>query len=399
MTLFQMLSCFKKCNHGFFMICVRTLGLISLYYTLSIGLVFYQHWLLKFFRFPLSISVCHMVVKFILAGICRTLWECYHHRDRVTIDWKNYMLKVAPTGLASGLDIGISNWGLELVTVSLYTMTKSTAIIFIMGFAILLKLEEKSWKAIVIVLMISGGLILFTFEATAFDVLGFILVLLASCISGLRWTLAQLVMQKSKLGLHNPVDMVYHVQPWMIVSVLPIAIAIEGKSFIVSNKVFCFDDWDVLFTTIWMVAIGTVMAFLMEVAEYMVVSFTSSLTLSVAGIFKELMTVMLAVNFNGDNLSVINYVGFLLCLGGIIYHVIHRTSANHVEEESMEVSHVSSAAKRTKWENKINDSHIPLLDTKGEHSFEASLDFCDIESDGDSVDDTEVLFSILQRDR
>lgn len=50
---------------------------------------------------------------------------------------------VAPTGLASGIDVGFSNWGLELVTISLYTMTKSTTIIFILGFAILLGLEKK----------------------------------------------------------------------------------------------------------------------------------------------------------------------------------------------------------------------------------------------------------------
>jgi solute carrier family 35 protein C2 len=35
-------------------------------------------------------------------------------------------------------------------------------------------------------------------------------------------------MQKSKLGLENPLDMVYHVQPWMIVSILPLAVGFEG---------------------------------------------------------------------------------------------------------------------------------------------------------------------------
>ena len=41
-------------------------------------------------------------------------------------------------------------------------------------------------------------------------------------------------MQKSKLGLDHPVDMVYHVQPWMIVSILPFAIGFEGKMTFVS---------------------------------------------------------------------------------------------------------------------------------------------------------------------
>lgn len=69
---------------------------------------------------------------------------------------------------------------------------------------------------------------MFTYKATQFDIFGFVLVLLGSASSGLRWTCAQLLLQKSKLGLRNPVDMVYHVQPWMILAIFPFAVAIEG---------------------------------------------------------------------------------------------------------------------------------------------------------------------------
>ena len=49
-----------------------------------------------------------------------------------------------------------------------------------------------------------------------------------SLMCGLRWTLCQLVMQRSELGLENPIDLMYHIQPLMIVSLLPLAIGIEG---------------------------------------------------------------------------------------------------------------------------------------------------------------------------
>ena len=29
-------------------------------------------------------------------------------------------------------------------------------------------------------------------------------------------------------GLHNPLDMMYHIQPWMIVGLLPLSAAFEG---------------------------------------------------------------------------------------------------------------------------------------------------------------------------
>lgn len=41
---------------------------------------------------------------------------------------------------------------------------------------------------------------MFTFHSTQFNMKGFVMVLSASLLSGLRWTLAQLVTQKNKLG-------------------------------------------------------------------------------------------------------------------------------------------------------------------------------------------------------
>lgn len=108
-------------------------------------------------------------------------------------------------------------------------MTKSTTIIFILGFAILFKLEKKSWSLCATVLMIAVGLIMVTYKATEFNVFGFILLLLASMSSGLRWTCVQLLLQKSKMNMRNPVDMIYHMQPWMILSLIPFLLVIEGK--------------------------------------------------------------------------------------------------------------------------------------------------------------------------
>ena len=50
------------------------------------------------------------------------------------------------------------------------------------------------------VLLIAIGLFMFTYESTQFNAAGFTLVLLASFISGLRWTLAQIVLQREETG-------------------------------------------------------------------------------------------------------------------------------------------------------------------------------------------------------
>jgi solute carrier family 35 protein C2 len=56
-------------------------------------------------------------------------------------------------------------------------------------------------------------------------------------------------------------------------------------------------------------------------SEFLLVSRTSSLTLSIAGIFKEVCTLLLAAHLLGDQISLLNWLGFALCLSGISLHV------------------------------------------------------------------------------
>ncbi|VDN45266.1 unnamed protein product [Dibothriocephalus latus] len=173
---------------------------ISLFYAFSMSLTFFNNNIIKAYPFPLSITFCHLLMKFTLACIARSIISLYRGEKRIEIPWCSYVREVSPTGIASALDIGLSNWSFEFITVSLYTMTKSTSIIFVLLFAILLKLEKPTLSILIVVLCISGGLFLFTYQSTQFDLIGFILVLSASAVSGIRWTAAQKLTQKSKFG-------------------------------------------------------------------------------------------------------------------------------------------------------------------------------------------------------
>lgn len=91
------------------------------------------------------------------------------------------------------------------------------------------RVRLQSLSLVGVVVMISGGLFMFTYKSMQFDILGFLLCLLAAFSSGLRWTMAQMIMQKSKLGLNNPIDMMYYMQPWMLVAILPVALWFGSK--------------------------------------------------------------------------------------------------------------------------------------------------------------------------
>jgi hypothetical protein len=54
-----------------------------------------------------------------LAAACRIVWEYWTNHKRPILAWQPYTVQLAPAGIASALDIGLSNWSLEFITVSL----------------------------------------------------------------------------------------------------------------------------------------------------------------------------------------------------------------------------------------------------------------------------------------
>ncbi|XP_074928239.1 solute carrier family 35 member C2 isoform X1 [Chelonoidis abingdonii] len=212
--------------------------------------------------------------------------HCCTKRSRVVLTWADYLRRVAPTALSTALDIGLSNWSFLYITVSLYTMTKSSAILFILLFSLIFKLEELRMALVLVVLLIAGGLFMFTYESTQFNMEGFALVLGASFLGGIRWTLTQMLMQKAELGLQNPIDTMFHLQPLMFLGLFPLFAVFEGLPLSTSEKLFRFHEAGLLLNVVGKLSLGGFLAFGLGFSEFLLVSRTSSLTLSIAGIFK-----------------------------------------------------------------------------------------------------------------
>nr|XP_014348272.1 PREDICTED: solute carrier family 35 member C2 isoform X2 [Latimeria chalumnae] len=267
-------------------------------------------------------TLVHLAMIFLLSSVTRASMRCWTGKPRVVLSWSVYLKRVAPTALATALDVGLSNWSFLFITVSLYTMTKSSAVLFILLFSLVFKLEKLRPSLILVVLLIAGGLFMFTYESTQFNLEGFILVLAASFIGGIRWTLTQILTQKAEFGLQNPVDTMYHMQPLMFIGLFPLFVLNEGLNLSTTERLFRYRDASTLLYTVTTLMIGGVLAFGLGFSEFLLVSKTSSLTLSIAGIFKEICTLLLATHLNGDQMSWLNWLGFMVCLCGISLHVV-----------------------------------------------------------------------------
>ncbi|KAI9252935.1 triose-phosphate transporter family-domain-containing protein [Phascolomyces articulosus] len=265
------------------------------------------------FQFPLFVSSTHMVVQFIFAGFSLLLVPKIRPTKRPTL--KEYIFKVLPCALATSLDIGLSNLSLKTITLSFYTMCKSSTLAFVLIFAFLFRLEKPSLKLIGIIFIIILGVLLMVSDETEFELVGFICVMTASACGGLRWALTEVLLRKESMGLTNPFASIFFLAPAQGIILFILAAPVEGYPTIFRSAFFVSFAEGIHTTGI--ILVGGCLAFFMIMAEFFLIKRTSVVTLSVCGIFKEVATIFVSTLVFGDVLTIINSIGLCITLFGI----------------------------------------------------------------------------------
>ncbi len=299
----------------------RTLTLILMWYATSLSLSFYNKWLFApehyNFKFPLFTTAIHTLMQFILSGTTLFLFFPQWQTKKFP-KLKDYLTKVFPCGLATGLDIGLSNASLKFISLSFYTMVKSGAPVFVLLFAFLFKLEKPTARLIVAIVIIVFGVILMVVDETKFSWVGYLQVQIATVLSGLRWALTQILLEKESLGMNNPLATNLFLTPLMCISLLVASELIEGFPTILRSPYFVTTAST--FKILGLIIIGGVLAFLMIMSEFRLISHTSVVTFSISGIVKEILTISLSAMFFGDQFNWLNILGLVISLIGIAYY-------------------------------------------------------------------------------
>lgn len=133
-----------------------------------------------------------------------------------------YLTRIGPCGAATGLDIGLGNMSLKFISLTFYTMCKSSVLGFVLVFALAFRLEKPSLKVGAIILTMMAGVVMMVAGETAFSILGFILVMSAAFFSGFRWSLTQILLLRSP-ATSNPFSSIFFLAPVMFAALLIIA--------------------------------------------------------------------------------------------------------------------------------------------------------------------------------
>jgi solute carrier family 35 protein C2 len=322
--------------------------LIALWYSFSISISVYNKWMFSKenldFHFPLFVTSIHMIVQFILASSVlffiprfrpgadptanphdpsyRQLDGAENENTRGTTKPKQplmskwfYLTRIGPCGTSTALDIGLGNFSLRFISLTFFTMCKSSVLAFVLLFAFLFHLEQPTWRLCLIILLMTVGVIMMVAGETSFNALGFVLVMSASLCSGFRWSLTQILLLRNR-ATSNPFSTIFFLTPVMFVALFALALPIEGPSNVIEGIKELAKSKGGFFSFVLMLFPGF-LAFMMVAAEFALLKRTSVVTLSVCGIFKEVLTISAAGIVFGDDLSPVNVSGLVVTIASI----------------------------------------------------------------------------------
>ncbi|KAF9937885.1 Triose-phosphate Transporter [Mortierella alpina] len=274
------------------------------WYGTSTSLSFYNKWLFSpnhhNFRFPLFTTCLHMVAQFLLSSL--TLLLVPSLRPQSAPSAKDLGTKIMPCAVASGLDVGLSNSSLKSITLAFY--------------------KRPTWTLAGVIGVICVGLFMMVMSEVDFVLIGFIQVMLASVLGGLRWSLTQLLLERTdtKTGsLANPISTIFFLSPIMGVCLCVVAGMFEGFGNIFRSEFF--QTVGSSLGTLGLLFLGGIFAFAMVLAEFNLIARTSVVSLSVLGIIKEVVTIVVSSLVFHDQLTLVNILGLFITLTGIgFYH-------------------------------------------------------------------------------
>lgn len=317
---------------------LKFLGLLVLWYLTSVVTVMLSKALflgklgsIPAFEFPLTVT---FVTKLICFGITQRILKNYEtfsfHKET-----NRYELLM---GTLSAGEIGLKSLALNELSVTLYTMMKGTAPLLILAWGVAFGIYRFSSRLLLVVLSVTVGLSLAvsgqgTEQRDNSGLLsGVLFYFIAAIFSGLRWVIAQIFikgdtvkapgwikyfMQGEVARKLSPLSVILHTAPYTMVIIFPLALCFEGENLY--TWISQSGKEEQLLLALVSLVIG-VCALLYIWSGYALVRQSSSLTVSIGSIAKEMIIIGCSILLLSEHLTFVGIFGFTLVHTGIVVY-------------------------------------------------------------------------------
>eukprot|EP00914_Ancora_sagittata_P012545 GHVO01024098.1.p1 GENE.GHVO01024098.1~~GHVO01024098.1.p1 ORF type:complete len:351 (+),score=24.39 GHVO01024098.1:3-1055(+) len=273
------------------------------------------------FNYPVLVTFLHFALMSLVLKIGFSWFSFFP--EIPSMDVVRYLKFIVPIALCCAGDIALTNMSYAMVSLSVITVLKSSLVVFTYIFAVIFGLERFSFRLLLVVLFIAASIAATVPGMEINNTLGILCLCLAIVGAAIRWVVVHHQLQKNNL---TPLQLMLLTQPLASIFLGPFAVFVDVRALARE------DDYGSITYAISLVLASVMIGFLLILAEYHLVNVTSSLSLTVAGVGKEVATISLSSIAFSEKLPWRTLVGIGCSIMGILMYSVIRMIENGKEK-------------------------------------------------------------------
>ncbi|KAM0791245.1 hypothetical protein ACM66B_005724 [Microbotryomycetes sp. NB124-2] len=262
------------------------------------------------FRHPVALTTIHLAFQTCATRLLRKYTPMVDKAKELEATNKMnkdaFMKKIVPVGLLFSASLVLSNWVYLRLTVAFIQMIKAFTPVSVLLVSAAFGLKQLNQKILSIVGVICFGVAIASYGEIQFELVGFLIQLLAIGIESCRLVLVQILLQG--FGL-DPMSSLYYTAPVCLVVNALLLLPVEGTQ--------------VFYNAVYQVGLPTLfgnacMTFALNLSSVWLIGKASGLVLTLAGVLKDILIISGSYAILGTEVTRIQIFGYIIALAGLI---------------------------------------------------------------------------------
>ncbi|PHH77980.1 hypothetical protein CDD82_3281 [Ophiocordyceps australis] len=262
--------------------------------------------------YPILLTCWHLVFSTLATQLLARTTTLLDSRHKLPITPRLYLRTICPIGLFYSGSLVCSNLVYLYLSVAFIQMLKSAAPVAVLFASWAWRVANPSLSALLNICVIVAGVALASVGEIHFSLVGFLYQLGGILFEAVRIVMIQVMLSGERLRM-DPLVGLYYYAPVCAVMNLIVAMFAEVPRFQLQHLT------NVGFSLLFLNAL---LAFLLNVASVFLIGKTSGLVMTLTGIFKNILLIVVSILIWRTPITLLQAVGYSIALAGLVYYSV-----------------------------------------------------------------------------
>ncbi|KAL8669068.1 MAG: hypothetical protein Q9168_006328 [Polycauliona sp. 1 TL-2023] len=278
---------------------------------LSSSIIIFNKWILDDakFHYPILLTTWHLAFATMMTQILARTTSLLDGRKNVKMTGRIYIRAILPIGAFFSLSLICGNMTYLYLGVAFIQMLKATTPVAVLLAGWVFGTEQPSMNNLFKVSFIVIGVVIATFGEINFVLTGFLFQLGGIVFEALRLVMVQKLLSSAEYKM-DPLVSLYYFAPLCAAMNFCVAAVFEIP-YVTLDQVYRVGLMTLL--------ANAVIAFALNVSVVFLIGRTSSLVLTLCGVLKDILLVVVSIVIWGKPVTGLQYFGYSIALAGLVY--------------------------------------------------------------------------------